>query len=92
MIETQNGQNWWWTGATDINREGEWYWSNSLLPLEGFMKNLDDQGISQNYQVLAYNYFPYDYLTDSAEPYFICQFHIDYETPSTASIYEFQNS
>lgn len=56
------------------------------------MKNLDDQGISQNYQVLAYNYFPYDYLTDSAEPYFICQFHIDYETPSTASIYEFQNS
>ena len=27
----------WWTGATDIGREGNYYWAGSLDPVEDFM-------------------------------------------------------
>ena len=31
------GSNYWWTGATDLGREGSWYWASSLTPVGQFI-------------------------------------------------------
>ena len=42
----------WWTSGTDLGREGNWYWSNSLQPVEEFIwhnaTGEPDQGLSAN--------------------------------------------
>ena len=37
LLEIQTGSKSYWGGATDFGREGQWYWMNSLLPVEDFV-------------------------------------------------------
>ena len=37
LLEVQTGPRDYWGGATDLGREGQWYWMNSLLPVEDFV-------------------------------------------------------
>ena len=37
MKEDIIGYHGWWAGGTDIYREGEWVWADSLLPVEDFI-------------------------------------------------------
>ena len=78
VFESQIGAHLWWTGATDINREGKWYWTNSGRSLGAIMANEDDGGSNENFQCLnhAADYAPFDCGTDASTPYFICQFSI----------------
>merc|ERR1719309_153180 len=71
----------WWMGATDLNREGEWYWANTLEPLS-YTKW--DQATGQPDNADYYNYEncgsirkKYDYNWNdwncNNQYYFICQ-------------------
>ena len=37
LLEVQTGPRDYWGGGTDFGREGQWYWMNSLLPVDDFV-------------------------------------------------------
>merc|ERR1719500_89196 len=37
VLEDHEGAKVWWTGGTDIGREGQWFWISSLTPVEDLM-------------------------------------------------------
>ena len=49
---TKMTQNHWWTGATDLGREGHWYWAGSLATVGDFLwykpTNQPNGGIAHN--------------------------------------------
>ena len=63
------GKNKWWSGATDVGREGYWYWTHSLTPVGYFVwgASQPDGGTVQNYMCFsyAYDYFGIDTNTVS---------------------------
>ena len=82
LVELMNheagpGQNTWWSGATDIGREGAWIWAYSLLPVGDFIWYLGgpNGGTGENYMCFAdgYDYMGADCFTDYAYAKPICQ-------------------
>ena len=61
LLEIHTGHKNYWGGATDFGREGQWYWMNSLLPVEDFV-----WGTRQPYEGYDGNYLDFhsgfDYL------------------------------
>ena len=46
----------WWSGGTDVFREGEWIWSHSLLPVRDFVWNVGQpDNTSVNLDYLCFN-------------------------------------
>ena len=37
ILAAHGGGTWWWLGATDTSREGDWVWMASLSPVEQFV-------------------------------------------------------
>ena len=62
LLEVQTGPRDYWGGATDFGREGQWYWMNSLLPVEDFVwGNTEPNGnFNENYHEF---YHTRDYLS-----------------------------
>ena len=54
----------WWTSATDLAREGEWYWASSGAPVGDFVwhNNEPNGGTNENCMML---FNGYDFLGDS---------------------------
>merc|ERR1711893_230455 len=50
VLEGITGPRKYWVGGTDLNREGQWFWLNSLSPVGSFVwhANEPDGGLSQN--------------------------------------------
>ena len=69
----------WWTGATDMGREGHWYWAGSLATVGDFIwqKNQPDAGIHWNCLLSdnssSYEFFGNDIGCIDYTRYFICQ-------------------
>ena len=67
----------WWIGLTDAGREGKWYWSNSLKPVNftAWGAGQPNQGIDANYAGLypAFDY-KWDDMLETDLRYSICQF------------------
>lgn len=76
----------WWTSATDLGREGLWYWTSSLSPVPDFVWNSDvtgqpDGGPHQNCGNLRLYFFLWEFFDDECdsdnyndEPYYpVCQ-------------------
>ena len=77
FLETHDGARNYWSGGTDWNREGQWYWANSLLPVEDFVWHTGqpDGGLNGgNYLDFysGFNYFGSDY-PGTGNFYPICQ-------------------
>ena len=59
----------WWTGATDLGREGHWYWAGSLATVGDFLwykpTNQPNGGIAHNCMFLenggSYEFYGNDY-------------------------------
>merc|ERR1719369_302420 len=43
VLEDHEGAKFWWTGGTDIGREGQWFWVSSLTPVNDIFGILDTQ-------------------------------------------------
>ena len=50
VLEEQEGKNLWWTGATDLGREGHWIWMGSLTPVDEFVwrSGYPSGGVTEN--------------------------------------------
>ena len=55
LLQTLTGPRFYWGGGTDMNREDQWYWSHSLIPMEEFVwaRNQPDGGAMSNYFVFS---------------------------------------
>ena len=77
LLETLLGERWYWGGGTDWNREGQWYWAHSLIPIETFVwgKEEPNRGINENYMVFfpKHGYYCADIENEYGSPYPICQ-------------------
>ena len=77
--ETSGSKRNWWIGLTDAGREGNWYWSNSLKPVNftAWYGNEPNGGITQNYAAMHYA-FAYKWVdaTETYKCYPICQFFV----------------
>ena len=76
LFETVVGVRGYWGGGSDFNRDGAWYWSSSLHPVEDFVWALGqpDGGADQNYMAFftANDYYACD--IDTHDQYYpICQ-------------------
>ena len=51
ILDGLTGTRYYWGGATDWNREGQWYWAHSLLPVGSFIWHdvEPDGGLNQNH-------------------------------------------
>ena len=49
-LEEQNGKELWWTGATDLGREGQWTWMGGLTPVSEFIwrAGYPNGGVTEN--------------------------------------------
>ena len=75
LLETLTGARFYWGGGTDMNREGQWYWSHSLIPIEEFVwaRGQPDGGALSNYFVFNdEDYMGEDYPSSSFA-YALCQ-------------------
>ena len=71
----------WWTGATDLGREGHWYWAGSLATVGDFLwykpTNQPNGGIAHNCMFLenggSYEFYGNDYGCTKYPRVFICQ-------------------
>ena len=75
LLETFTGKRNYWAGGTDMNREGQWYWSHSLIPIEEFVwaRGQPDGGALSNYFVFNdEDYMGEDYPSSSFA-YALCQ-------------------
>ena len=77
FLETTDGARSYWSGGADWNREGQWYWANSLLPVEDFVWHTGqpDGGLNDgNYLDFysGFNYFGSDH-PGTGNFYPICQ-------------------
>ena len=71
----------WWTGATDLGREGHWYWAGSLATVGDFLwhkpTNQPNGGIAHNCMFLenggSYEFYGNDYGCTEYPRSFICQ-------------------
>ena len=61
------GKHKWWSGATDVGREGSWYWTHSLTPVGDFVwgTSQPDGGTVQNYMCFSYAYDYYGIDTNT---------------------------
>ena len=79
LILLDNGvSNGWWTGATDLGREGRWYWAGSLATVGEFIWWSGGQpngGTGSNCMWLegGYSFFGADLSCGPYEIFFICQ-------------------
>ena len=67
----------WWIGLTDAGREGKWYWSNSLKPVNftAWGAGQPNQGIDANYAGLYADLdYKWDDYLETGLRYPICQF------------------
>ena len=75
LLETFVGKRFYWGGGTDLNREGQWYWSHSLIAIEEFVwaRGQPDGGPLSNYFVFNdEDYMGEDYPSSSFA-YALCQ-------------------
>ena len=51
ILDGITGPRYYWGGGTDWNREGQWYWAHSLLPVGSFIWHdvEPDGGLNQNH-------------------------------------------
>ena len=67
----------WWSGATDIGREGQWYWQHSLLDVGEFVwgNQQPENSTENNYLCFLkdYDYMGAACVTNSDETKPICQ-------------------
>ena len=54
LLETLVGPRSYWGGGTDWNREGQWYWGNSLLPVEDFVWANSEPNSGSKYNYLYF--------------------------------------
>jgi len=77
VLENFIGDHVWWTGGSDVGREGQWYWTHSLKTVDEFVwkENFPMGGTEREYLALANDsdYFGVDYKTDFKTGYPICQ-------------------
>ena len=76
LFEPIVGVRGYWGGGSDFNRDGSWYWSSSLVPVEDFVWAVGqpDGGVDQNYMAFftANDYYACD--IDTHDQYYpICQ-------------------
>ena len=69
------GQHWWWVGATDSGREGQWYWAASLTPVDDFVWSADRSPTTVfNCMILHYTHDYEGYEQPCEHKYYpICQ-------------------
>ena len=73
---TIKGKLHWWTGGTDVGRDGKWYWAASLTPVPDFIwKTGEPNNVNYNCMYLAYNddYDGFDLPCSNPSIYPICQ-------------------
>ena len=75
LLETLTGARFYWGGGTDLNREGQWYWSHSLIPIEDFVwaRGQPDGGLLSNYFVFSDQDYMGDDYPSSSFAYALCQ-------------------
>ena len=77
LLQTVTGGRAYWAGGTDWNREGQWYWAHSLIPIESFVwyKGESQEGTNNNYMVFypGLGYYCADVINDWDQGYPICQ-------------------
>ena len=78
LLETLLGARLYWGGGTDWNREGQWYWAHSLIPVEDFVwaiKGQPNEGIRANNFAFwpTDGYYGADESNNSRDHYIICQ-------------------
>ena len=78
LLETFVGKRNYWGGGTDMNREGQWYWSHSLIPIEEFVwaRGQPDGGAMSNYFVFSDEDYMGDDYPSSSFAYALCQKNI----------------
>ena len=83
VFEVHQGSQYWWTGGSDTNREGKWYWQHTLQDVGEFVwaEGFPAYGTENNYLCLPgdQGYLGYDcYARDDVmqeiyEGPYICQ-------------------
>merc|ERR1711973_818796 len=77
VLENFVGDHVWWTGGSDVGREGQWYWTHTLKDIGEFVWKEDYPmgGIERQYLALSndYDYFGADFKNDFHTGYPICQ-------------------
>merc|ERR1719348_1084082 len=77
VLENFVGEHVWWTGGSDVGREGQWYWTHTLTDIGDFVWKEDYPmgGIERQYLALSndYDYFGADFKNDFHTGYPICQ-------------------
>ena len=76
FLQDNGVSNDWWTGATDLGREGSWYWARSLATVGDFiwLEGNPNAGLNGNCAELQdqYSFFADD-VSCSVGRFFICQ-------------------
>ena len=77
LLESFLGPRTYLGGGTDWNREGQWYWANSLIPIESFVwdKGEPNHGTEENYLgfYAELGYYCADLGNTRTDYYPICQ-------------------
>ena len=77
LLETFVGKRNYWGGGTDMNREGQWYWSHSLRPISDqvWHPSQPNEGILANYFgfLFLFQYYGADVVSDYDGAFPICQ-------------------
>ena len=73
------GDKHYWLGATDLNREGQWYWTASLSDVGEFVWLIGEPGIDFDLNCMYLNFGNfkvYDNHCTATNMYPVCQKHI----------------
>ena len=76
LRETMVGPRDYWGGGSDLNREGQWYWTHSLLPLEHFVwaEGEPNGGATENFlEFYYYKEYNGNDIIDDDDNFPICQ-------------------
>ena len=77
LLQTLTGPRFYWGGGTDMNREGQWYWSHSLRPINDqvWHPSQPNEGILANYFgfLFLFEYYGADVVSDYDGAFPICQ-------------------
>merc|ERR1711936_33269 len=61
----------WWTSATDLGREGRWYWASSLSPVPNFVWDSDEpSGSTEENCGMLYVYDELDFMMND----YLCEY------------------
>ena len=77
FVEVYEGSKLWWTGGSDNNREGNWYWQHTLQDVENFVwdEGRPGQDTFDNYLLLSWDrgYMGFDSNGAVKACHYICQ-------------------